>query len=596
MAVVILVFALPAAVAAPQMASKDTSGSHVTLDAGSAGYRLMHNSLPYCIQGAAGSGSLERLHAIGGNSTRLWDAEGADATLDEAQKLGMTVTLGIWLGQERQGFNYNDPEQVARQYERVRSLVTRYRNHPALLIWAIGNEMEGDGSNAAVWSAINNLASLVKKLDPNHPVMTVIAEVGGERVRNLHRLCPDIDIVGINSYAGAASVGRRYRQAGGTKPYILTEYGPPGPWESPTTEWKAPIELSSTGKAACYRDSWKMNAGDPLCLGAYAFAWGSKQEMTATWFGMLLPDGSRLGAVDALQELWTGKKPASPCPVINSLQTTGPSQVDPGATVHAQLDATSSNGKPLQVEWVLQAENEAPGTGGDTEAAPETYRTATTHGDAHSVEERMPDEPGGYRIFAYVRDGSGGIATANIPILVKGTRRLQPAPVATLPLMLYSHGMPANPPYVPSGWMGNAKAVRLDPSFVGDATAGGPCLRSEYTASDQWAGVVWQSPANDWGDRPGGWNLSGAKRLAFRARGERGDETVTFLIGLIGSDKRYADSASIKLENVRLTREWKDYTMELAGRDLKRIKSGFAWTVAGQGKPVVIFLDQIRYE
>ena len=45
--------------------------------------------------------------------------------------------------------------------------------------------------------------------------MTVIAELGGEKVKNLHRLCPDIDIVGINSYGGAASVPQRYRKAGG---------------------------------------------------------------------------------------------------------------------------------------------------------------------------------------------------------------------------------------------------------------------------------------------------------------------------------------------------------------------------------------------
>ena len=59
------------------------------------------------------------------------------------------------------------------------------------------------------------------------------------RSENLHRLCPDIDIVGINSYGGAASVPERYRKAGGTKPYILTEFGPPGRWEIEATAWGA---------------------------------------------------------------------------------------------------------------------------------------------------------------------------------------------------------------------------------------------------------------------------------------------------------------------------------------------------------------------
>ena len=39
----------------------------------------------------------------------------------------------------------------------------------AVLMWGLGNEMEGYGAgdNAAIWSAIINLAVMVKKLDPN---------------------------------------------------------------------------------------------------------------------------------------------------------------------------------------------------------------------------------------------------------------------------------------------------------------------------------------------------------------------------------------------------------------------------------------------
>ena len=47
---------------------------------------------------------------------------------------------------------------------------------------------------------------MAKKLDPNHPTMTVIAEIGGDSVKNVHRLCPDVDVVGINSYGGAESL------------------------------------------------------------------------------------------------------------------------------------------------------------------------------------------------------------------------------------------------------------------------------------------------------------------------------------------------------------------------------------------------------
>src|SRR5438128_2070126 len=79
-------------------------------------------------------------------------------------------------------------------------------------------------------TGINSLSTIVKELDPHHPTMTVIAEAGGDKIKNLHRLCPEIDIIGINSYGGAATLGERYKKAGGTKPYVLTEFGPLGIW------------------------------------------------------------------------------------------------------------------------------------------------------------------------------------------------------------------------------------------------------------------------------------------------------------------------------------------------------------------------------
>lgn len=177
-------------------------------------YQLERNGAAYFIKGAGGDASKSLLHELGGNSFRTWGADNAGPLLDEAQKLGMTVTLGIWLGHKEHGFDYSNADQVAEQYEQARKTILKYKDHPALLMWALGNEMEGDGSNAAVWSAVNNLATLVKKLDPNHPTMTVVAEIGGSKVKNINLLCPDIDVIGINSYGGGPSLGSRYKGGG----------------------------------------------------------------------------------------------------------------------------------------------------------------------------------------------------------------------------------------------------------------------------------------------------------------------------------------------------------------------------------------------
>ncbi|HLK56043.1 MAG TPA: glycoside hydrolase family 2 TIM barrel-domain containing protein, partial [Chthonomonadaceae bacterium] len=322
------------------------------------GYALLRNGQPYFIKGAGGDGSKQMLAEAGGNSIRTWGADNLGPLLDEAQKRGLTVTVGIWLGHEEQGFNYNDADQVAKQYEAAQQAILKYKDHPAVLMWAIGNEMEGygKGDNAAIWSAINNIATLAKRLDPYHPTMTVLAEIGGDKVKNVHRLCPDIDIVGINSYGGAPSLPARYKQAGGAKPYILTEFGPPGVWEVGKTAWGAAPEPTSTEKAEFYRRAYQQAVLAPrgLCLGSYAFTWGNKQEATATWFGLLLPDGSRLGGVDALTELWSGKPPANRCPLMQSLKLQGADQVEPGALVKATLAASDPDGDPLTVRWVLQ--------------------------------------------------------------------------------------------------------------------------------------------------------------------------------------------------------------------------------------------------
>src|SRR5262249_37902948 len=74
---------------------RDGSGSH-----------LLGDGRPYVIKGGGGRVYLESLKEAGGNSLRTWGEDDLEPLLDRAHELGLTVTVGIWLGQERQGFNY----------------------------------------------------------------------------------------------------------------------------------------------------------------------------------------------------------------------------------------------------------------------------------------------------------------------------------------------------------------------------------------------------------------------------------------------------------------------------------------------------------
>ena len=583
-------------------AKPDTPAAPVVVAKTSQGARLLRRGMPYFVKGVGGDASKERLKAAGGNSWRTWGADGLDAQLAQAQRLGMTVTAGIWFGHKDAGFNYHDPAAVAAQLESVRKTVLRYRDSPALLVWALGNEMEtGQESDPAVWAAIEDAAALVKKLDPHHPTMTVIAEIGanGDKVSQINAHCPDIDIIGINSYGGAPTLAARYKAAGGVKPYIVTEFGPAGWWEVGKNAWGASIEPTSTTKAGQYRASYEHSiAGQPLCLGSYAFLWGTKQEGTPTWFGTLLPNGDRLGTDDILADLWEGKPPVDRCPAIASLGLAegAADQVAPGTTLHLDLATADSEHRPLTVRYELQYDPLAAHIAGGGEAAPQTFPDAVTASDASHVTVKMPPYGGAYRLYAYVRDDRGGAATANLPLFVKGNTPLsaQGAPKVTLPFVIYGPGAAADN-YVPSGYEGNYGAIHQDLESKEMPRAGhAASLKAQYTAGDAWGGVLWQNPANDWGDKPGGWNLTGAKKLTFWARGERGGEVVTFLVGSL-KGKPYSDSADGS-RRATLTKDWKPYAIDLTGKDLSRIKTGFGWTAAPTGAGVTFWVDDVRFE
>lgn len=555
------------------------------------GWQLFRDGEPYFIRGAGGAGSLQQLAAAGANSLRTWGTDDLDALLDEAHALGMTVTVGIWLGHERHGFDYGNPEQVSAQLERARQAVLRYRDHPALLLWGIGNEMEGfgEGDDPRIWAAVNEVAAMVKALDPRHPTMTVTAEIGGERVQSVRSLSA-IDIHGINSYGGAPSLAERYRAADGTKPYVLTEFGPIGPWEAGKTTWGAPLEQTSTEKAAFYRHAYEQAvAGAPgLALGAYAFNWGAKMEGTSTWFGMFLEDGAKLGAVDAMTELWSGAAPQDRAPTVAPLRLVGDAEVEPGARVRVTAAIEDPEGGPLRARWALRQESGEYLTGGDFRAALPDIEDTILESGVGGAELRMPREPGAYRLFLYAHDEAGNAATANLPLRVTGEVRTQ------LPFFVYHDGF-AGMPWAPSGWMGGIESLTLDGDHAEHCHAGKACIKLRYTGEFGWAGVAWQHPPNNWGEQDGGFDLTGATHLEVWARGEFGGEQVGFGVGLLGADAAHPDSGQAKVEGIVLGQEWRRYRVPLKKVDLSSIKTGFVVTLTGQRSSVTVYLDSIQF-
>ncbi len=163
--------------------------------------------------------------------------------------------------------------------------------------------------------------------------------------------------------------------------------------------------------------------------------------------------------------------------------------------------------------------------------------------------------------------------------------------------------------FMPSGWMGDYGDIKLDTGWKDNPHSGTTCIKIVYTIDQKqgagWAGIFWQNPANNWGTKPGGFDLTGAKKLVFWARGEKGGEMLSKTqVGTLSEVKiggitgEYADSDSVSIGPLTLTPEWKEYTIDLTGKDLSYISGGFCWAASAADNPsgFTIYFDDIYYE
>ncbi len=158
--------------------------------------------------------------------------------------------------------------------------------------------------------------------------------------------------------------------------------------------------------------------------------------------------------------------------------------------------------------------------------------------------------------------------------------------------------------YIPSGYMPTGECLTLDDGWQYDVQDGKTCIRVVYDVAcskegRKWVGIYWQNPADNWGDKKGGYNLAGATKLVFWAKGEMGGERVEeFRIGGLGANRLYPDSDSAAIGPVILTNQWKEYTVDLRGKDLSYVSGGFAFSANVEGNPhhCTFYLDNIRYE
>ena len=367
---------------------------------------------PYYIRGVGGQQYLDRAVAYGANSIRTWGAGEAIAVLDEAYEKGLSVTFGLWAGQERQGFDYNDGRAVEAQLARFREVVRAYKDHPAILMWGLGNENDLFYSDFKVWDALNDIAEMIHEEDPEPPghARNGRSRRGGGAAHHEQR-APAIDVYGINTYGelvggtrGLRSygyegpdVGAMLRRAGWDGPYVIAEWGPDGHWEVPKTAWGVPIEQTSREKAEMYRFRYErgISADSGHCIGSYVFLWGAKQETTPTWYGVFTPGGYETEVMDQLQHMWTGEWPENRAPSLESLTANGETvfddvYVEPREVAHVRGHSHRPGRGDPRYEWELLPESTDIRAGGDTETRPDAVKLDIVDQENGTLAVRVP--------------------------------------------------------------------------------------------------------------------------------------------------------------------------------------------------------------
>ena len=388
-------------------------------------FELQRNGKPYYIKGAGAKAHFDLLAQSGANSIRVWSTNN-NALLDSAYNHNFTVSLGLYVRPERSGMDYNDEYAVKGQIEYLKNEVLRYKDHPALLVWGIGNEVDLRYSNFKVWETIEIIAKFIKEVDPYHPTMTVIAGVDPSKAFYIKKNCPSIDILGLNVYGSIENAGANLRKFNWEKPYIVSEWGVNGPFEARKTSWNAKIEPPNGVKADQRKRRYLeiIEKDNELCLGSYCFLWGQKQESTATWHGMFLSNGNPTEAVDVMQYCWTGEWPKSRAPSIKniSLENIGWRKdhiLSPSKQATLRIDYFKYNNEQVTLEYILYPEAFSNKIGGDIQLSPDPINFEIIQKIGSELTFITPSKKGAYRIFAYVKNNKRQSSVANIPFLVE---------------------------------------------------------------------------------------------------------------------------------------------------------------------------------
>jgi Beta-galactosidase/beta-glucuronidase len=394
-------------------------------------YELFIDGVPTYINGVGGTNRLDIAADNGANAFRTWggSVENIKRQIELAKQYNMYIMQGI--GMTKDSASYFDEAYKERIRAEVKTLAETFKDDPNILVWGIGNEIDlGNANIPEAWKFVNELAEIIKSIDKKHLVSTIIAH-SKKALDLIGEHAPALDVLGINSYGAINGVEKMVNESKYNGAYFITEWGPTGHWEMPKTSWRAPIEQTSEEKRIVYEDRYNKSIGGAnACLGSFVFLWGQKEERTPTWYSMFVESnvegmplkGEKTPQVEAMQRVWTKKELTQTAPVIHKFTIDGKQAAESitmpkGKAFTANVDVTDKQGDKLTYVWEILHEATVLGFGGSREPRPDRYGEAIT-ADNNSQTFTI-SEAGQFRVYIYVLDNTGFVATANIPVLIE---------------------------------------------------------------------------------------------------------------------------------------------------------------------------------
>jgi hypothetical protein len=399
-------------------------GQNVQIVTNQVNWQLLVDNQPFFIKGVVGHTYLEKVKEYGGNSVRIGSQK---EELDKAHQLGLKALVNLPANAERYGFDYNDTEAVKKQTEKIVEIVQKTKDHPAVMMWTIGNEIDwipgNKPYNPKLWDAINDAAKAIKAIDPHHPVMTVIGTSSMKKVAEIVKQCPDLDLLGINTYGDIYTLPETLKKYGWNKPFVIAEWGPDGYWEVKKTGWGAPYEQTGREKLDCYEQKYRKAIDSGNCLGSYVFYWYHKQETTHTWFSMFNEKGEETPLPKLMKMMWTGERDANLAPVVDSINIDKFVRyqdiiLKAGSTHKGVAIASDPDKDVLTYQWEVRPEAVYASYAGQGEKEPKPI-PGLIKDQKMNISFTAPKEKGAYRLYVYVTDSNNQFSTANLPFLVE---------------------------------------------------------------------------------------------------------------------------------------------------------------------------------